>query len=114
MEKRNFMKAFLKDAKLIGSIRPSSKQLTKSMLDSIDFSTAKTIVELGPGTGVITRQIVEQMAPDATLLVFELHDEFYHNLRKSIQDKRVFFIHDTAEKIKEYLEQYNLHEADVL
>ncbi len=114
MEKSNFIKAFFKDAKMIGSIRPSSKYLTKSMLDSIDFSKAKIIVELGPGTGVITREILSKMAPDARLLVFELHDDFYHNLNRTILDKRVEFIHDSAEKIKEYLEHFNLHEADAV
>lgn len=114
MEKRNFFKAFFKDAKMVGSIRPSSKHLTKKMLDSVDFSKAKTIVELGPGTGVFTREILAKMAPDAQLLVFELHDDFYHNLNKSIHDKRVHFIHDSAEKIEEYLMKYNLHEADAV
>lgn len=114
MEKRKFIKAFFKDAKMVGSMRPSSKYLTRKMLDGIDFNEAKIIVELGPGTGVFTREILAQMAPDATLLVFELHDEFFHILNKSITDKRVHFIHDSAEKIEEYLTQYNLHKADAV
>jgi phospholipid N-methyltransferase len=114
MEKRNFFKAFFKDAKMVGSIRPSSKHLTKSMLDSVDFKNAKTIVELGPGTGVFTREILSKMAPDAQLLVFEVHDDFYINLNKTIKDERVHFIHDSAEKIEEYLTKYNLHQADAV
>lgn len=114
MEKRDFFKAFFKDAKMVGSMRPSSKVLTKKMLDGIDFSKAKNIVELGPGTGVFTRKILEKMAPDAQLLVFELHDEFYHNLTHSIKDKRVHIIHDSAEKIQEYLAHYNMHKADAV
>ncbi len=114
MEKRDFFKAFFKDAKMVGSMRPSSKQLTKKMLDNVDFSEAKTIIELGPGTGVFTREILSKMAPDARLLVFELHDEFYHKLNSSIKDERVHFIHDSAEKIEEYLEKFNLHQADAV
>ncbi len=114
MEKRDFFRAFFKNAKMVGSLRPSSKQLTKSMLNSVDFSKAKTIIELGPGTGVFTREILAKMAPDATLLVFELHDEFFHNLNKSIKDDRVHFIHDSAEKLKEYLDQHNMHQTDAV
>jgi phosphatidylethanolamine/phosphatidyl-N-methylethanolamine N-methyltransferase len=114
MKKHDFVKAFFKDAKMVGSMRPSSKSLTKKMLAGIDFEKAKTIVELGPGTGVITRKIIEKMAPDAQLFVFELHDEFYLNLNQSIDDKRVHIIHDSAEKIKEYLEKYNVHCTDAV
>lgn len=114
MEKRDFFKAFFKDAKMVGSMRPSSKQLTKKMLGNVDFAEAKTIVELGPGTGVFTREILAQMAPDAKLLVFELHDKFYHTLNQTIKDDRVHFIHDSAEKIQEYLAHYNLHQADAV
>jgi phospholipid N-methyltransferase len=114
MEKHDFFKEFFKNKKLVGSIRPSSKSLTDKMLLPIDFSKAKIIVELGPGTGVFTREILERMAPDAQLLVFELHDQFYHNLKTTIADKRCHFIHDSAEKIGQYLEHYNVHKADVV
>jgi phospholipid N-methyltransferase len=114
MEKRDFIKEFFKHKKLVGSIRPSSPALTKKMLSPIDFSKVKTIIELGPGNGVFTKQILERMAPDAQLLVFELHDQFFHNLKSSITDKRCHLIHDSAEKLSEYLEHYNLHQADVV
>ncbi|MFA7274366.1 MAG: rRNA adenine N-6-methyltransferase family protein [Crocinitomicaceae bacterium] len=114
MEKRDFFKEFFKNKKLVGSIRPSSKALTDKMLSPIDFSKAKTIIELGPGTGVFTKEILLRMAPDAQLLVFELHDQFFHNLKANIQDSRCHLIHDTAEKIPYYLEKFNLHQADVI
>jgi|TARA_R110000737_G_scaffold182215_1_gene205539 phosphatidylethanolamine/phosphatidyl-N-methylethanolamine N-methyltransferase len=114
MEKRDFFKEFFKNKKLVGSMRPSSPALTEKMLSPIDFSKVKTIVELGPGTGVFTRQILERMAPDAQLLVFELHDQFYHNLKSTIHDERCHIVHDSAEKLSDYLEHYNLHKADVV
>lgn len=95
-------------------MRPSSPALMEKMLSPIDFSKVKTIVELGPGTGVFTRQILERMAPDAQLLVFELHDQFYHNLKTSIDDNRCHLVHDSAEKLGDYLAHYNLHQADVV
>jgi phospholipid N-methyltransferase len=113
-EKKTFLKQFLKEKKMVGSIRPSSRFLTKKMLENIDFNYAKVIVELGPGTGVFTKKIIEKMAEDAILLVFELNDNFFNLLKSSINDKRVILIHDSAEKIDEYLKINNLHEADTV
>lgn len=93
---------------------PSSRFLAKKMLESIDFSTARVIVELGPGTGVFTRRILEQLHPDGLLLVFELNDEFMKLLQKEFTDKRVHLIHDSAEKIAEYLQKYGATSADVV
>ena len=101
--KRNFIKQFLKDKKMVGSVSPSSKFLAHKMLENIDFASCKTLVELGPGTGVFTDLIIERMAPDAKLFVFELNDEFYKNLAVRIDDSRVHILHDSAEYIQKYL-----------
>ncbi len=99
---------------MVGAMSPSSPFLAKKMLESIDFSTAKVIVELGPGTGVFTKKMLEKMAPDAVLLVFELNDNFVGMLQRQIKDERMHLIHDSAEKIGEYLEKLNLKEADAV
>jgi len=101
--KRNFLKQFFKDRKMVGAVSPSTRFLGEKMLASIDFDKAKQLVELGPGTGVFTDIIIERMRDDAQLLVFELNDEFYHNLNNRINDPRVQIIHDSAENIAKYL-----------
>ena len=101
--KRNFIKQYLKDKKMVGAVSPSSKFLGKKMLSSVDFSKDKLIVELGPGTGVFTDMIIERMAEDARLLVFELNDNFYNSLSARIDDPRVQIIHDSAEFIHNYI-----------
>lgn len=101
--KRNFIKQYLKDKKMVGAVSPSSKFLGKKMLSNVDFSKDKLIVELGPGTGVFTDMIIEKMADDARLLVFELNDNFYNSLSARISDPRVQIIHDSAEFIHKYI-----------
>lgn len=113
-KKRSFIKQFLKDRKTVGALRPSSRFLASKMLENVDFKSSKIIVELGPGTGVFTEKIIERMADDAKLLVFELNQNFIRTLRKKIKDKRVVFIYDSAEKIEEYLHKYNFEKADVI
>ena len=101
--KRNFLKQFFKDRKMVGAVSPSTRFLGEKMLANIDFDKAKGLVELGPGTGIFTDIIMQRMRKDAKLLVFELHDEFYEALNARINDPRVQIIHDSAENIAKYL-----------
>ena len=112
-KKGSFLKTFLKDRQ-VGAMSPSSRFLTEKMVENIDFKNAKVIIELGPGTGVFTHALIDKMLPDAKLMVFELNDEFFKELTKQITDSRVQLIHDSAEKIDEYLKNAGYHEADVI
>jgi phospholipid N-methyltransferase len=38
-----------------------------AMLEHVDFRRACNVVELGSGTGVITREILRRMTPDSRL-----------------------------------------------
>ncbi len=113
-KKRSFITQFFKESKMVGSVRPSSRFLMEKMLKNIDFENSKIIVELGPGTGVFTYEILKKMAPDAVLLVFELNQRFIRTLKGNIKDKRAIFIYDSAEKMEEYLQKNNLENADVI
>lgn len=113
-DKHSFLRNFWKERKMVGAMAPSSKYLAKKMLEKIDFSTAKVIVELGPGTGVFTRKILKELSPDGILLVFELNDSFMNQLKKEFQDPRVILVHDSAEKIGEYLEKHGYSQADAV
>ena len=59
-KKRSFITQFLKESKMVGSVRPSSRFLMEKMLQNIDFENSKIIVELGPGTGVFTYEILKK------------------------------------------------------
>lgn len=111
-EKENFRKQFWKHKSTIGSLTPSSRFLAKKMLKNIDFETEKVFVELGSGTGVITNKIIQKMNKDAILLVFEVNDTFYIDLRNRITDKRVHLIHDSAENMEQYLAKFKLSKVD--
>lgn len=113
-ERRSFLKEYFKDKNMVGAVSPSSKSLGKKMLSNVDFSTDKLLVELGPGTGVFTDLIIERMADDAKLLVFELNDLFYEELNKRINDPRVQIIHDSAENISKYLSDEEVGKQNVV
>lgn len=113
-QKKNFIGQFLKNKKMIGSMVPSSRFLAKKMLKNINFKEANVIIELGPGTGVFTDRLLELMHPESILLIFELNDTFFNQLANRIDDPRVHLIHDSAERLGEYLTNLGLSKADAV
>jgi phospholipid N-methyltransferase len=113
-EKKSFIRQFWKEKKMIGAMVPSSRFLALKMVKVINFESAKVIVELGPGTGVFTEKLLEKMSPDARLIAFELNDDFHNILKNKINDPRLILIHDSAEKMKDYLQEHQLSKADVV
>ena len=65
-DKRSFLRQFWKEKKMVGAMSPSSRFLAKKMLESVDFESARIIVDLGPGTGVLTRRLLDRV-PDELL-----------------------------------------------
>lgn len=111
-KRKSFLKQFWEDKKMVGAMSPSSKFLAAKMLKNVDFKKAKLIVELGPGNGVFTKRILEQLPADSTLIVFELNTGFYELLKQEISDKRMILINDSAEKIGHYLKENGFLHAD--
>lgn len=93
-----FIKEFIVSPRQTGAILPSGPALTEAMLTPINFSEALHIVELGPGTGAFTHQILRKMRPDAHLTVIEVNKEFIKKMR-DIKDKRLTIIHGDAAKL---------------
>jgi phosphatidylethanolamine/phosphatidyl-N-methylethanolamine N-methyltransferase len=110
--KKSFIKQFWQDKKMVGAMSPSSKYLAQKMLKNIDFKNVKLIVELGPGTGVFTKKILEKLPKDSKLIVFELNTDFYNLLKREIDDSRMILVHDSAEKIGEYVKNEGFLYAD--
>jgi phospholipid N-methyltransferase len=111
--KNVFLKAFLKNPGRTGSVIQSSPVLADKMLSKIDFQGAKCIVELGGGSGVITKKILQKMRPDCVLLCFEIEPALAEKL-KNIRDSRLVVIDDCAEKIDIYLKYHGFQKADCI
>ena len=68
MKTLKFLKESLKNIRQIGSIFPSSRFVVRKMIEPIDFEKKITILELGSGTGVITKQLLEKINSESTLI----------------------------------------------
>ena len=107
-----FLRGFLKNPVMVGSIIPSSKILIERMLAPVDWANTKLFVEYGPGVGTFTRPVLDQLAPDATLLTVDTNTDFTRYLRDSIDDPRLVAVTGSAADIEQILEDRGLGSAD--
>ncbi|PIX35625.1 MAG: SAM-dependent methyltransferase [Bacteroidetes bacterium CG_4_8_14_3_um_filter_31_14] len=108
-----FINEFIND-KNVGAVAPTSNHLTQKIITKINFENVSTIVEYGPGNGVITRILLDKMKPDAMLYVFETNNIFFNNLSE-IKDKRLVIINDDAENAKNILKNsYQIEKVDYI
>jgi phospholipid N-methyltransferase len=107
-----FARNFFKYPSMLGSVVPSSRFLVKDMMAKVNWERARVLVELGPGVGTITREILKRMRPDAVLVVIELNEEFVEYLGGTIHDPRVRMIHGSAAHVRAILAEQGLAPAD--
>lgn len=107
-----FARNFFRNPKMLGSVIPSSRYLVSGLLQNVDWANARVIVELGPGVGTITREILKKMRPDAVLLAFEVNDEFVRHLGQTIDDPRLRVMHRSGAEVLDALQELHLGKAD--
>jgi phospholipid N-methyltransferase len=113
LSKKTFISEVLKTGGTIGALSPSSSFLAHKMLGPIHFETAKCIIEFGPGTGIFTHKLLEKMTQDCRLFVFEINPAFFEEL-KTINDKRIIVINDSAENCMTHLKHHHQENADYI
>jgi len=109
---------FLKNAVLkpkeIAYVVPSGKILIHSVAQRSGLSTAKKIVELGPGTGGTTKGFLKEMSEDAVLCAVEINKDFVDFLNKTIDDDRLHVCHDGAQNLTQIIADQGWKNADVV
>lgn len=110
-----FLTEYIRHPRTTGAIAPSSRYLARKMAEQIDYKNTKTIVELGPGTGVFTKEILKRKAPGTTLILIEINETFVKQLQKQFKDiPNLHIIHGSAEYMRDYLKELHLPTIDVV
>ena len=102
-----FLEEFLRHPLQVASITPSSRFLERRIVEAAGVKSARTIVELGPGTGGTTRAILGAMAPDARLLTIEL-SQHLHALVSRIEDRRLIAHQGDARELGRIISEHAL------
>ena len=109
-----FARNFFRHPLMLGSIVPSSRFLIRELLNPVDWSRARVIVEYGPGVGVITAEVLRRMRPDALLIAIEMNPDFVSYLRGALTDTRLRVVEGSAEWVDEILGRFGRHQADYI
>jgi phosphatidylethanolamine/phosphatidyl-N-methylethanolamine N-methyltransferase len=108
-----FFLGFVRHPRLVASIVPSSRFLTRRLARFVSSSKARVVVELGPGIGGTTRAILDALPEQGRLLAIEINPDFIPRLR-SDPDPRLIVHSGCAERIGEALDQYGLGRPDIV
>lgn len=74
-ERLNFVRQWCASPRQVASVTPSSRTLGRMMTKGLD-ATSGPVLELGPGTGVFTRALIERGVPEDNIALVELNPDF--------------------------------------
>lgn len=77
-----FFKGWIDKPKAVGSIVPTSSVTAKRMASVVDVHSGLPVLELGPGTGVITKAILGRGVKPENLYAVEYSADFVRHLRQ--------------------------------
>ncbi len=112
MSTPSLFRRFLQNPTQIGALCPSSPALCRTITGDIGLEKAAVVVELGPGTGVITREILRRLHPEAAFIAVELDEALCADLRRNFPDLRL--CNDSAARLGTILGEEQLERVDVI
>ena len=94
----DYLREFKRSPRSIGSFAESGVQLSVAMAKTANIKPDEIVVEFGPGTGVITAQLLAQGVKPAQLLLVEFSAKFAANLQTRFPHLKI--IHGDAWQIE--------------
>lgn len=96
-----FLRGWAERPLLVGAVAPSSPALARKMASYINPTAGASVVELGPGTGVVTSAIIERGIRPERITAIEYSGDFYARLVK--QMPAVHFVHGDAFRLRDLI-----------
>jgi phosphatidylethanolamine/phosphatidyl-N-methylethanolamine N-methyltransferase len=94
-----------------GAVMPSGPHLSRKMVAAMGtVQPGQVVVELGPGTGVFTREIRRQY-PHHKVVAVEFNEQFAQRLRERMNDVHV--VTGCASQLREHLQHLNIDPKQV-
>src|SRR5690606_38692097 len=100
-EELRFFRGWMDKPKAVGSIVPTSGETARRMASTVRPERDDTVLELGPGTGVITRAILAKGIRPEKLVSVEYSEDFVERLKRDMPG--VNFVHGDAFDLKTVL-----------
>ncbi len=109
---RKFISEFVCRPREVGAISPSSANLARHLVSSVDWDSTSTVLEYGPGTGAITSEIVSQLPTETDFYAIEISERFASVLRKRFPD--VCVLEGSVGKVKSLCETQGVQQVDAI
>ncbi|MCF3108260.1 methyltransferase domain-containing protein [Niabella sp. CC-SYL272] len=97
-----FLRAAYENLAQTGSFVESSSRLAGRMTRFVDFGQPMQIVELGAGTGSITRHLLNQMHAGSRLTSFEINPQLFYKL-STLQCQQFVAVNDDVCRMQRYV-----------
>ncbi len=107
-----FIRQFIMNTGMIGAIAPSSRFLAAEMVRGLDLANARTVLEYGPGSGIITDAILPRLGKQTKFLPIELNDDMVASFKK--RHPRVPLIHDSVEHARRICDEHGIDRVDYI
>jgi phospholipid N-methyltransferase len=106
-----FFRGFLRHPRYVGSVVPSSVFLARRLAGAV--RGARTVVELGPGTGAVTQAMLRVLPARSRLLAIEL-DEDFATMLENVADERLIVHRGNATQLSQAVARHALHNVDAV
>src|SRR5262245_42039440 len=90
----DFLRECRRHFKSTGAILPSSRFLARALASELRRSRHPAqVLEVGPGTGSVTKEILHQLAPNDRLDAVEINGYFLTRLQQRFEEEPFFAAH---------------------
>lgn len=107
-----FLKAWARSPRKVGAIIPSSPVLARAMAAQVTPAPGKIVVELGAGTGAVTRALLARGINIRDLIVIESDPVFCRRLRQLFPDIHIF--NADATRLEQVFKRHQIQSIDTI
>jgi len=97
----SFYKALIKGFRSTGAMAPSSHYLAAAMAHALPKKLDGIVIELGPGTGAITKGLLARDIPRDRIIAVESSEEFFKHMQQEFPEVQTIL--GNAENLSELL-----------
>lgn len=109
---RAFVRGWLRAPFKVGAVVPSGAALARNMALQVDPARHRRVVELGPGTGAVTKALLARGVPPGNLFIIERDAAFCHLLHQRFPGVRI--IHEDARHMGRALSARGIYHVDAV
>lgn len=107
-----FLRGFVENPRMVGSIIATSQSTMEKMLAPVRWDECKLFVEYGPGTGNFCKPVLDRLPRGGEMVVIDTNPMFIDYLKRTITDSRFHAVLGSAEDVQEIIRSLGHEKAD--